>query len=105
MHSGHLPHAPLRLCWMRPSGKLLRSPRGRQAPLAQRKPGGCKSAWAHCENDMRRLTVTQLAMELSTAAGKYPRATMIRRWTEYGPIAKQWWRRVAKRAIALERKP
>ena len=54
---------------------------------------------------MRRLTVTQLAMELSTAAGKYPRATMIRRWTEYGPIAKQWWRRVAKRAIALERKP
>ena len=64
-----------------------------------------RNAAARKAQQMKHLTVTQLAMELSTAAGQYPRATMIRRWTEYGPIAKQWWRRVAKRAIALERKP
>ena len=54
---------------------------------------------------MRRLTVTQLAMELSTAAGKYPRTGMALRWSLAGPISKAWWRRVARRAIALERKP
>ena len=49
------------------------------------------------------LTVTQLAMELSTSATRSPRAGMATRWSVMGPITKAWWRRVARRAIRLER--
>ena len=53
----------------------------------------------------KRLTITQLAMELCATAGKYPRAGMSRLWFALGPGTKAWWRRVARRAIRLERRP
>ncbi|HJX53723.1 MAG TPA: hypothetical protein VJ801_13230 [Polyangia bacterium] len=52
----------------------------------------------------KRLTVTQLAMELSGAGSKYPRTDMATRWALNGPIMREYWLRVARRAIRLERK-
>jgi hypothetical protein len=50
----------------------------------------------------KRLTVTQLAMELSNAASRYPREEMTLRWSLASSISKEWWRRAARRARELE---
>lgn len=50
-----------------------------------------------------KLTVTQLAMELASAGGRYPRAGMAARWANFSPVTKAWWLRVARRAMRLER--
>jgi len=51
----------------------------------------------------KRLTVTQLAMELASAGGRYPRAGIAVRWTLCGEATKAYWLRVARRAMRLER--
>ena len=50
-----------------------------------------------------KLTVTQLAMELASAGGRYPRAGIAVRWTLCGEATKAYWLRVARRAMRLER--
>ena len=46
-----------------------------------------------------RLTVTQLAQALSIGVGKYPRSTMAAQWALNSRITRDYWRRVARRAI------